>query len=175
MKRGTPQHSAHRGGLTLRAAGDGATYARGYCRDMRLLVSILAVLLALASPAFAQHEHEHDHEHEHEHERGHASRGHGGWQDRDIHRFHEHDLAHWRSGAWHHGSHAGRSGWWWVVGGVWYFYPAPVYPYPDPYAPPAAAPPSPAPTTYYYCDDPAGYYPYVPECRTPWRPMGAQP
>jgi len=28
----------------------------------------------------------------------------------------------------------------------------------------------PAPTGFWYhCDSPAGYYPYIPTCRTPWR------
>jgi hypothetical protein len=26
-------------------------------------------------------------------------------------------------GHWHHAMRMGRSGWWWVVGGMWYFYP----------------------------------------------------
>jgi hypothetical protein len=110
--------------------------------------------------------------------------GSAGAQDRwdhgnDIHRFHEHDFALWREGRWIHGRHAGRDGWWWVVRGVWYFYPAPVYPYPDPYLPPAMVPPPPAVAaapTYYYCADPAGYYPYVATCLVPWRPVaGAAP
>jgi len=63
----------------------------------------------------------------------------GRWEeDRhgDVHRFREQDLRRWQGGHWVHDRHAGRLGWWWVVGGVWYFYPAPVYPYPDPYVPP---------------------------------------
>jgi hypothetical protein len=94
----------------------------------------------------------------------------------DIHRFHEHDYAHWREGYWHHGFHDGRNGWWWVVGGFWYFYPAPVYPYPDPYTPPGVvvevvpgAPQAAAPSTYYYCANPAGYYPYVTQCYGAWQ------
>ncbi|HKW53981.1 MAG TPA: hypothetical protein VJO12_09830 [Stellaceae bacterium] len=58
----------------------------------------------------------------------------------------------------------------------------PYYAYPPPvvYAPPAiyAAPPVMVsqPTQYwYYCDNPAGYYPYVPSCPTPWRPVAPQP
>jgi hypothetical protein len=32
-----------------------------------------------------------------------------------------------------------------------------------------AAPPAPAPTAYwYYCPEPAGYYPYVQRCSTSW-------
>jgi len=123
----------------------------------------------------------------------------------DIHRFHEHDVVRWRAGRWHHGRHDGRLGWWWVVGGVWYLYSAPVYPYPDPYqpsvvmveqpAPVVAAPvyapppapvyapqpapvvaPAPAPAQYwYYCEKPAGYYPYVPQCPSAWQKVPATP
>lgn len=94
----------------------------------------------------------------------------------DIHRFHEHDFDRWRGGRWFHGRHEGRMGWWWIAGGSWYFYPAPIYPYPDPYQPPAVVlGPPPPPANYYYCDNPAGYYPYVPQCRTPWRVVPARP
>jgi hypothetical protein len=105
-----------------------------------------------------------------------APRWHG-----DIRRFHQRDVLVWRGGHWVHGSHFHRSGWWWVVGGIWYFYPVPVYPYPDPYVPPVViqSPPvvqaQPQAQTWYYCDDPAGYYPYVPECRTEWKAVPATP
>ena len=99
-----------------------------------------------------------------------------GWRDHDIHRFHEHDLGRWQGGRWYHGRHGAHDGWWWIVGGVWYFYPRPIYPYPSPYQPPIiVAPPPPAPPpVYYYCDDPPGYYPYVATCRQPWRAVPAQ-
>jgi hypothetical protein len=43
-------------------------------------------------------------------------------------------------------------------------------------APAAQAPVAPAaPPTYYYCDNPAGYYPYVQQCTMPWRPVAATP
>ncbi|PWC34992.1 hypothetical protein TSO221_30725 [Azospirillum sp. TSO22-1] len=87
-------------------------------------------------------------------------------------RFREHDFDRWRDGRWYHGPHDGRRGWWWIVGGVWYYYPQPVYPYPDPYLPPMAPPP-PGPS-YYYCPNPPGYYPYVPECPAGWRVMPAR-
>ena len=29
----------------------------------------------------------------------------------------------WDAGRWHHEVHNGRDGWWWDVGGVWYYYP----------------------------------------------------
>ena len=79
----------------------------------------------------------------------------------------------WEGGRWRHEAHNGRYGWWWDVGGVWYFYPQPMdgppiyvsdlevvddyggpdgppvaggYPPPPPvaYAPPPPPPPDPA-------------------------------
>jgi hypothetical protein len=32
----------------------------------------------------------------------------------------------WEGGQWRHEAHNGRYGWWWDVGGVWYFYPQPM-------------------------------------------------
>jgi hypothetical protein len=103
----------------------------------------------------------------------------------EIRRFGDHDFEHWRGGHWYRGPHLGRLGWWWIVGGVWYFYPEPVYPYPDPYVPPvvvapeAVVPPTPAPppvpSNWYWCDSPKGYYPYVPQCPGGWRSVPAQP
>src|SRR5471032_265567 len=69
----------------------------------------------------------------------------GGWHDRDIHRFHDHDFDVWRTGRWFQGRHGGRAGWWWVLGDAWYYYPQPVYPYPDPFVPPIAVAPPPGP------------------------------
>lgn len=37
-----------------------------------------------------------------------------------------HGQLAWRDGRWHHTTRNGRFGWWWDVGGVWYFYPEPV-------------------------------------------------
>ena len=137
--------------------------------------TMVGVLLVISLPALAQHREGH-------------------WEGREIHRFGEHDLRIWREGRWHHGRHEGRLGWWWVVAGVWYFYPSPVYPYPDPYTPPVTvinqqppvvvAPQAPAPTqpqspppaqSWYYCDSAKGYYPYVPSCPEAWRSVPAQP
>jgi len=64
----------------------------------------------------------------------------------------------WEGGRWRHEVHDGRDGWWWDVGGVWYYYPErmagpPAYiseeyvdELPEDYAPPSAAyaPPPPA-------------------------------
>lgn len=116
-----------------------------------LILSLLLVPL-LSSPAFAQHD---DH-----------------WHG-DIHHFHDYDFGRWRGGSWFHGFHGGRNGWWWIVGDGWYFYPAPVYPYPDPYVPPTIAVVPSAPSAWYYCANPPGYYPYVPQCFSPWQPVPA--
>lgn len=98
------------------------------------------------------------------------------WHGRgDIHGFHERDYDHWRGGSWYNGFHDGRNGWWWIVDGAWYFYPSPIYPYPDPYTPSTVeVVPSPGtavvtqPSYVYYCRNPQGYYPYVPQCYEPW-------
>jgi hypothetical protein len=110
----------------------------------------------------------------------------------NFHRFTVRDYAHfspadqvmWRGGGWHHEFHDGRWGWWWFVGGAWYFYDQPIYPYPafvsdvvyeepveevqtvEP-VDPAAAPP-PAGNVYYYCPG-VGYYPQVPTCSVPFQ------
>ncbi len=134
-----------------------------------LLAGALAAVLAasLAGTASAQPRWEHD-----DRGRGHD---HDGWHDRDIHRFHERDIDVWRTGRWFEGRHGGRVGWWWVLGDAWYYYPQPVYPYPDPYLPPvvAAPPPGPPGQFYYYCPRPRGYYPYVQACTAPWRAVSA--
>jgi len=105
-------------------------------------------------------------------DRGHEGHfGHGG----DIHHFADRDFGMWRGGHWFHGPYGGRVGWWWIVGDSWFFYPAPIYPYPDPYVPPVVTVPA-APASasvWYYCSNPAGYYPYVPECPLPWQPVAA--
>src|SRR5487761_1891716 len=101
-----------------------------------------------------------------------------GWRDRDIRYFDRGDLNIWRGGRWVNDMHDDQWGWWWVAGGMWYFYPQPVYPYPDPYTPPvvvqpnvAPAPVAPQTTTqvWYYCEANKGYYPYVSNCPSGWR------
>jgi len=129
---------------------------------MRKLAATL-LLAALITPAFAlsgfaQNRDDHDHGARHPDEHWHG----------DIHSFRDHDLDYWHGGHWFHGPHGGRKGWWWVLGNAWYFYPAPVYPYPNPYIPPVMAPPPPAVTYWYYCRHPRGYYPYVPACYGRW-------
>ena len=64
-----------------------------------------------------------------------------------------------RGGHWYHGWHNGRYGWWlWGPGLAWT-----LYPYPENYAS----------QTWYYCSDPAGYYPYVTQCNTGWQSVPA--
>ena len=94
----------------------------------------------------------------------------------DIRRFQELDWRVWRDGRWVHERHDGRLGWWWVIGGLWYFYPAPVYPYPNPYEPPPLelAPPPPA-QFWYYCEALKNYYPYVRTCPGGWQQVPATP
>jgi hypothetical protein len=93
-------------------------------------------------------------------------------------------IGTWRGGYWHHGYYGPRYGWWWVVPTGYYYYPEPVYPYPDYYRPPVVvvereAPPPvvgvPPQQYWYRCDDPDGYYPYVPECRGEWKKVPATP
>lgn len=95
------------------------------------------------------------------------------------HHSHYHDHPRWRDGHWHHGKHGGRFGWWWITAGTWYYYPAPVYPYPDPYLPPTVViEPEPAPQQepiWYYCKSSRNYYPYVSVCPEGWRTVAAQP
>lgn len=135
---------------------------------------LLGVMLITSMPVFAEH---------HDGFRGERRDGH--WEGREIHRFGEHDLDIWRGGHWRHGRHGGRMGWWWIAAGIWYFYPEPVYPYPDPYTPPvtvinqqpqvAVPQPQQTPQTWYYCDSAKSYYPYVPSCPEGWKTVPAQP
>ena len=133
-----------------------------------------ALVVALAGPALAHDHGWHD----------------GGWHD---HGWHSHgwggpsvdfDIGFWRGGSWYHGWHGSRFGWWWTLGpDYYYYYPRPIYPYPDYYEPPAVvyeqAPPVssgvPNQQYWYYCDNPKGYYPYVSECQEQWRPVPVTP
>jgi len=129
--------------------------------QLRTLVMATVCALALSAPAKAQHAGQAGHWggadgawHEHE-----------GWHG-DISHF---DNNHWRSGHWWNGNYGGRVGWWWIIGADWYWYPAPVYPYPDPFIPPGAAP-----GFWYWCDAYQQYYPYVGACPSGWRAVPRQ-
>jgi hypothetical protein len=41
--------------------------------------------------------------------------------------------------------------------------------------PSVAVPPAGPPTFWYYCDNPRGYYPYVPQCPSGWRAVSPTP
>ena len=99
----------------------------------------------------------------------------------DMSRFHGRDFAHfsdrdrddWRHGHWRHSWHNGHFGWWWYADDDWFYYPEPIYPYPeyvgaDDYY--DYYDDNGAPSYYwYYCEDPPGYYPYVQRCSVPWQ------
>ncbi|MHC1481207.1 hypothetical protein ACYJW8_13225 [Frateuria aurantia] len=97
------------------------------------------------------------------------------FQGRDFRHFSPADQAMWRGGGWHHEFRNGRWGWWWLVGGMWYWYDQPVYPYPmaissvmyadggmvgGAYGPPQQV--------RYYCPN-IGYYPEIPNCPVPFQ------
>jgi len=90
-----------------------------------------------------------------------------------VGRFAGRDLAAWRGGYWWRGWRGGRAGWWWFAGGYGYWYAAPVYPYPAYVGDVSVAGAYPAPSgrVWWFCDNPAGYYPYVRDCPAPWRPV----
>jgi len=100
-------------------------------------VAAILVLPTLIAPAFAQ---DRDRDRERFERREQFER-----RERIERHFEQRDWDRWHRGRWMHVRHNGRDGWWWVIGDAWYFYPAPVYPYPDPYALPVIAPPPPAP------------------------------
>jgi len=138
-------------------------------------------------------DHHHDHHDHHGGPGGHPGggtwHGSGHWSHHDFAHFSPAERAAWVGGGWHHEWHNGRFGWWWGVGGAWYFYPEPIYPYPtyvadiyyDPgmVAPPPAAPVAPVagyqPGYWYYCPASGAYYPYVQTCPVPWTPVAPTP
>jgi hypothetical protein len=164
------------------------------CEDERrmnkkssILITTMIVILSQASAMADERGWHHD---------GDRHEMHSHW-DGDIHRFHERDFGRWRAGQWFHGWNAGRYAWWWIVDGVWYPYPYVIRPYPDPYQPPVvivqqappvnatpATPPAPAAPDapgasaaqdWYYCANPAGYYPYIAQCQGNWQKVPASP
>lgn len=94
----------------------------------------------------------------------------GGWHNGSGH-------AAWHHGGWHHGGWRGGIGWGFGAG-VW---DNPVYDYRYDWNYPSYAPPpnyyGAAPgyytSTWYYCPNPAGYYPYVTQCYGPWQTVPA--
>lgn len=82
---------------------------------------------------------------------------------------HDFDLVRWQGGRWLRGDHGGRTGWWWIVGPDWYYFDAPVYPYPDLYTPLNQLI-----GWWYWCDPYQEYYPYVTYCPVPWESVMPQ-
>jgi hypothetical protein len=50
----------------------------------------------------------------------------GNFQARSFGGHAYHGRLAWGGGRWRHEIHNGRNGWWWDVGGAWYFYPQPM-------------------------------------------------
>ncbi|HXM00217.1 MAG TPA: hypothetical protein VN932_09820 [Rhizomicrobium sp.] len=105
---------------------------------------------------------------------------------RSVSHFSAANLHTWSGGHWWHGNHHGRSGWWWFAGGGWFFYPYAVYPYPtyvspdayyddEYYGPGDGYNGGGAGGSWYYCENPQGYYPYVQSCNGPWRAVAPTP
>ncbi len=136
---------------------------------------------ARAHGEFDEHTRNPDREHDiarlHEHD----------FHARDVRAFNGRELASWRGGFWRHDYYDGRFGWWYDVGGVFYPYAAPVWPYPLTVAPliyadlPASPPPPPGvptlpalPRVAYHCASPAGFFPAVAGCDTGWVALAAR-
>jgi len=123
-----------------------------------LLVLLVALLVLSAGPGYAQ--------------RGGHGGGHGGHSGHGGHGRHHFG----------HGGHGfiGVSVWpywdpyWPYWGSYWGSYWGP-YGVPQVVAPSPQIYVQPAPTTWYYCDDPQGYYPYVQQCPGGWRPVTPTP
>jgi hypothetical protein len=80
-------------------------------------------------------------------------------------------LGYGHGSHWYHGWRGGQYGWWWGdgLGGTY-------YPYGWDYSPDYGYDSSGQPTTsqnWYYCSDPAGYYPYITQCNTGWQTVPA--
>ena len=147
----------------------------------------VALCITVVSVSVSADEHDGGRRGQPRHDGGHGGQWHGAryggprWHG-DIHNFYARDYPHWHGGHWYHGDHDGRWGWWWLAAGMWDYYPAPVYPYPDPYSPSAVIVP-PAPATerppqqqsWYYCQSAGKYYPYVSECPEGWKAVPAIP
>ena len=131
---------------------------------LRIIVMLVALLVASAGPSFA-------------------------WGGRGLGGFHGGFHGGFRGGfhgGFHRGFHrfggprvaigVGIGPWWgpyWGPYGYSYGYP---YAYPPVVAPDPQLSIAPAPpTSWYYCDNPAGYYPYVQQCPGGWRPVAPTP
>ena len=136
-----------------------------------------------------EHAHAHAHERDHEDEHAHRFDRDSGWHHDGFRRFSDDDWNSWRHGHWVRGHDGDELGWWWVVAGLWFFYPHQVanpYPYVQPSTtvvvnPSAAQSPNSAATTstpaqyWYYCRASKAYYPYVKSCAGKWEKVPSTP
>ena len=91
--------------------------------------------------------------------------GHSGWHDHTAFGV----YLGWPYGAW---------GWPYYYDYAGYYdpyYARPDYPYSDYAVVQYSAPPAPAPASYWYCDNPQGYYPYVQSCSNGWQSVPTTP
>lgn len=101
---------------------------------------------------------------------------------RDYQSFSSEEKTEWQGGKWVHIWHEGRLAWWWTVSDTWYYYQRPTFPYPRNVAT-VAVTGNPAPTvegassepSWFYCDKPSGYTPYVGSCDGQWRQVVVAP
>jgi hypothetical protein len=152
-----------------------------------ILATVLAgAALCVAAPSFADDPHSTFH-HSFTPHGGPPGAPHGGpGLHPNFMSFGHTDFAHfspaqhtaWVGGHWNHSWHNGHFGWWWFAGGAWYFYDSPIYPYPtyvaDEYVEDDSYGYGGGPT-WWYCQSPPGYYPYVQSCGAPWQPVPASP
>jgi len=165
-----------------RIGGAAASHTRGLVAG-----AAVGVGAGLAAHHMAAHFMEHPQARDIGHDRAFVSEHAADFHERYVHDFSPVEFARWQGGAWSVGWHFGRLGWWWDVGGVWYPYAEPIYPYPlevaaltvygtdtvdlgYPVADTPAIPPLPAgPVGVYSCADPPGYFPTVQSCAQPWQ------
>jgi hypothetical protein len=87
-------------------------------------------------------------------------------------------IGYEHGGHWYHGWRGGSYGWWWGdgLGSTYYPYGSDYYPdygyYSSSQPSYGSGQPS-TPQNWYYCSDPAGYYPYVTQCNTGWQTVPA--
>ena len=112
---------------------------------------------------------------------GHGGGGHGGHGGGHHGGGHHGHGGHHHHGGYYYGGWYGAAyygwgwgwGWPWYAGYPYYAYAYPVYE-PAPVGYGEIIPPAPA-TLWYYCNEPAGYYPYVERCNVPWIGVSPQP
>jgi hypothetical protein len=164
---------------------------------MSRLVCAVAAAALLAPAAFAEPPHGGGHGYAGHGYVGHAYAGHayGGphfagphfvghgpvvFRGRAFGRMTPYESGVWRGGHWWRGWRGTRYGWWWWADGGWYWYDTPVYPYPTVIsetvymdAPPGVN--ASGGYTWWYCDNPQGYWPYVRACAGPWQAVTPPP